>query len=181
MNKKIFGLVLSGMLCVGMVGCGDEVKESFEEGYEDATKQEEQVEEPKEEVAEPDPIVEEEQPEVTRDISTDVDGAYTLLKPMIDQQFGSLDHDYMIMDDGLYLVGYLSSNEVYYGMSDGTWAELVSQAEYASNNMKEALNAAGYTNVSFNVSMCDNVKRQDLCFLLVRDGYTFYNIADEMQ
>ena len=181
MNKKIFSLLLTGMLCVGMVGCGDEVQEQAEKGYNDATQEEQQVEEPKEEVAEPDPIVEEEQPEETKDISSDVDGAYALLKPLIDQQFGSLDHDYMIMDGGLYLVGYLSSNEVYYGMSDGTWAELVSQAEYASNNLKETLNAAGYTNVSFNVSMCDNVKRQDLCFLLVRDGYTFYNIANEMQ
>ena len=170
--KKIFGLLMAGMLCVSMVGCGDEVKESFEEGYKDATQEEQQVEEPKEEVIEPEPV---------KDISNDVDSAYELVKPIIEENFGSLDHEFIIMNGELMLIGYISSNEVYYGISDGSWNELISNAEYASTNIKNVLDTAGYTNVSFNVSMCDNVKRQDLCFLLVKNGVTFYNVANELQ
>ena len=140
--------------------------------YKDATQEEQQVEEPKEEVVEPEPV---------KDISNDVDSAYELVKPIIEENFGSLDHEFIIMNGELMLIGYISSNEVYYGISDGSWNELISNAEYASTNIKNVLDTAGYTNVSFNVSMCDNVKRQDLCFLLVKNGTTFYNIANELQ
>ena len=172
--KKIFGLLMAGMLCVSMVGCGDEVEESFEEGYKDATQEEQQVEEPKEEVVAP-------EPEPVKDISNDVDSAYELVKPIIEENFASLDHEFTIMNGELMLIGYISSNEVYYGISDGSWNELISNAEYASTNIKNVLDTAGYTNVSFNVSMCDNVKRQGLCFLLVKNGITLYNIANELQ
>ena len=172
--KKIFGLLMAGMLCVSMVGCGDEVEESFEEGYKDATQEEQQVEEPKEEVVEP-------EPEPVKDISNDVDSAYELVKPIIEENFGSLDHEFTIMNGELMLIGYLPADEVYYGISDGSWNDLVANAEFCSNNIKNTLINSGYTNVSFNVSMCDNVKRQDLCYLLVRDGITFFNVADEMQ
>ena len=177
--KKMFGLLFVGMLCVGMVGCGDDVQEQVEKGYNDATQEEQQVEEPKE-VQEP---VEEPAPvqEPVKDISNDVDGAYDLVKPIIEEQFASLDHEYTIMNGELMLIGYLPADEVYYGISDGSWNDLIANAEYASTNIKSALDAAGYTNVHFNVSMCDNVKRQDLCYLLVRDGVTFFNVADEMQ
>ena len=178
--KKMFGLLFVGMLCVGMVGCGDDVQEQVEKGYNDATQEEQQIEAPKEEVPEP---VEEPAPvqEPVKDISNDVDGAYDLVKPLIEEQFASLDHEYTIMNGELMLIGYLPADEVYYGISDGSWDDLIANAEYASTNIKSALDAAGYTNVHFNVSMCDNVKRQDLCYLLVRDGVTFFNVADEMQ
>ena len=178
--KKMFGLLFVGMLCVGMVGCGDDVQEQVEEGYNDATQEEQQVEVPKDEVQEP---VEEPAPvqEPVKDISNDVDGAYDLVKPLIEEQFASLDHEYTIMNGELMLIGYLPADEVYYGISDGSWNDLIANAEYASTNIKSALDAAGYTNVHFNVSMCDSVKRQDLCYLLVRDGVTFFNVADEMQ
>ena len=178
--KKMFGLLFVGMLCVGMVGCGDDVQEQVEEGYNDATQEEQQAEAPKEEVQEP---VEEPAPvqEPVKDISNDVNGAYDLVKPIIEEQFASLDHEYTIMNGELMLIGYLPADEVYYGISDGSWDDLIANAEYASTNIKSALDAAGYTNVHFNVSMCDSVKRQDLCYLLVRDGATFFNVADEMQ
>ena len=178
--KKMFGLLFVGMLCVGMVGCGDDVQEQVEKGYNDATKEEQQAEAPREEVQEP---VEEPAPvqEPVKDISNDVDGAYDLVKPLIEEQFASLDYEYTIMNGELMLIGYLPADEVYYGISDGSWDDLIANAEYASTNIKSALDAAGYTNVHFNVSMCDNVKRQDLCYLLVRDGVTFFNVADEMQ
>ena len=178
--KKMFGLLFVGMLCVGMVGCGDDVQEQVEKGYNDATQEEQQVEAPKEEVQEP---VEEPAPvqEPVKDISNDVDGAYDLVKPLIEEQFASLDYEYTIMNGELMLIGYLLADEVYYGISDGSWNDLIANAEYASTNIKSALDAAGYTNVHFNISMCDNVKRQDLCYLLVRDGATFFNVADEMQ
>ena len=178
--KKMFGLLFVGMLCVGMVGCGDDVQEQVEEGYNDATQEEQQAEAPKDEVQEP---VEEPAPvqEPVKDISNDVDGAYDLVKPIIEEQFASLDHEYTIMNGELMLIGYLPADEVYYGISDGSWDDLIANAEYASTNIKSALDAAGYTNVHFNVSMCDSVKRQDLCYLLVRDGATFFNVADEMQ
>ena len=184
--KKMFGLLFVGMLCVGMVGCGDDVQEQVEKGYNDATKEEQQVETPKDEVVEPKEVqepVEEPAPvqEPVKDISNDVDGAYDLVKPLIEEQFASLDHEYTIMNGELMLIGYLPADEVYYGISDGSWNDLIANAEYASTNIKSALDAAGYTNVHFNVSMCDNVKRQDLCYLLVRDGVTFFNVADEMQ
>ena len=171
--KKMFGLLFVGMLCVGMVGCGDDVQEQVEKGYNDATQEEQQVEEP---VEEPAPVQ-----EPVKDISNDVDGAYDLVKPLIEEQFASLDHEYTIMNGELMLIGYLPADEVYYGISDGSWDDLIANAEYASTNIKSALDAAGYTNVHFNVSMCDSVKRQDLCYLLVRDGVTFFNVADEMQ
>lgn len=178
--KKMFGLLFVGMLCVGMVGCGDDVQEQVEEGYNDATQEEQQVEAPKDEVVEP-----EEEPapvqEPVKDISNDVDGAYDLVKPIIEENFGSLDHEFTIMNGELMLIGYLPADEVYYGISDGSWNDLVANAEFCSNNIKNTLINSGYTNVSFNVSMCDNVKRQDLCYLLVRDGVTFFNVADEMQ
>ena len=184
--KKMFGLLFVGMLCVGMVGCGDDVQEQVEEGYNDATQEEQQVEAPKDEVVEPKEVqepVEEPAPvqEPVKDISNDVDGAYDLVKPLIEEQFASLDHEFTIMNGELMLIGYLPADEVYYGISDGSWNDLIANAEYASTNIKSALDAAGYTNVHFNVSMCDNVKRQDLCYLLVRDGITFFNVADEMQ
>ena len=168
--KKMFGLLFVGILCVGMVGCGDDVQEQVEEGYNDATQEEQQVEAPREEVQEP-----------VKDISNDVDGAYDLVKPLIEEQFASLDHEFTIMNGELMLIGYLPADEVYYGISDGSWNDLVANAEFCSNNIKNALINSGYTNVSFNVSMCDSVKRQDLCYLLVRDGVTFFNVADEMQ
>ena len=184
--KKMFGLLFIGMLCVGMVGCGDDVQEQVEKGYNDATQEEQQVEAPKDEVVEPKEVqepVEEPAPvqEPVKDISNDVDGAYDLVKPLIEEQFASLDHEYTIMNGELMLIGYLPADEVYYGISDGSWDDLIANAEYASTNIKSALDAAGYTNVHFNISMCDNVKRQDLCYLLVRDGVTFFNVADEMQ
>lgn len=184
--KKMFGLLFVGMLCVGMVGCGDDVQEQVEEDYNDATQEEQQVEAPKEEVAEPKEVqepVEEPAPvqEPVKDISNDVDGAYDLVKPLIEEQFASLDYEYTIMNGELMLIGYLPADEVYYGISDGSWNDLIANAEYASTNIKSALDAAGYTNVHFNVSICDSVKRQDLCYLLVRDGVTFFNVADEMQ
>ena len=184
--KKIFGLLFVGMLCVGMVGCGDDVQEQVEKGYNDATQEEQQAETPKDEVVEPKEVqepVEEPAPvqEPVKDISNDVDGAYDLVKPLIEEQFASLDHEYTIMNGELMLIGYLPADEVYYGISDGSWDDLIANAEYASTNIKSALDAAGYTNVHFNISMCDNVKRQDLCYLLVRDGATFFNVADEMQ
>ena len=174
--KKMFGLLFVGMLCVGMVGCGDDVQEQVEEGYNDATQEEQQAEAPKDEVVEPKEVE-----EPVKDISNDVDGAYDLVKPIIEEQFASLDHEYTIMNGELMLIGYLPADEVYYGISDGSWDDLIANAEYASTNIKSALDAAGYTNVHFNVSICDNVKRQDLCYLLVRDGVTFFNVADEMQ
>lgn len=184
--KRMFGLLFVGMLCVGMVGCGDDVQEQVEKGYNDATQEEQQVEAPKDEVVEPKEVqepVEEPAPvqEPVKDISNDVDGAYDLVKPLIEEQFASLDHEYTIMNGELMLIGYLPADEVYYGISDGSWDDLIANAEYASTNIKSALDAAGYTNVHFNISMCDNVKRQDLCYLLVRDGVTFFNVADEMQ
>ena len=103
------------------------------------------------------------------------------IRTLIEEQFASLDHEYTIMNGELMLIGYLPADEVYYGISDGSWDDLIANAEYASTNIKSALDAAGYTNVHFNISMCDNVKRQDLCYLLVRDGVTFFNVADEMQ
>ena len=174
--KKMFGLLFVGMLCVGMVGCGDDVQEQVEKGYNDATQEEQQAEAPKDEVVEPKEVQ-----EPVKDISNDVDGAYDLVKPLIEEQFASLDHEYTIMNGELMLIGYLPADEVYYGISDGSWNDLIANAEYASTNIKSALDAAGYTNVHFNISMCDNVKRQDLCYLLVRDGATFFNVADKMQ
>ena len=178
--KKMFGLLFVGMLCVGMVGCGDDVQEQVEKGYNDATQEEQQVEAPKEEVPEP---IEEPAPvqEPVKDISNDVDGAYDLVKPLIEEQFASLDHEFIIMNGELMLIGYLPADEVYYGISDGSWNDLIANAEFCSNNVKNTLINSGYTNVSFNVSMCDSVKRQDLCYLLVRDGVTFFNVANEMQ
>ena len=178
--KKMFGLLFVGMLCVGMVGCGDDVQEQVEKGYNDATQEEQQVEAPKEEVPEP---IEEPAPvqEPVKDISNDVDGAYDLVKPLIEEQFASLDHEFIIMNGELMLIGYLPADEVYYGISDGSWNDLIANAEFCSNNVKNALINSGYINVSFNVSMCDSVKRQDLCYLLVRDGVTFFNVANEMQ
>lgn len=180
--KKMFGLLFVGMLCVGMVGCGDDVQEQVEEGYNDATQEEQQVEVPKDEVVEP-KEVQEPAPvqEPVKDISNDVDGAYDLVKPLIEEQFASLDYEFTIMNGELMLIGYLPADEVYYGISDGSWNDLVANAEFCSNNIKNTLINSGYTNVSFNVSMCDNIKRQDLCYLLVRDGVTFFNVADEMQ
>ena len=171
--KKMFGLLFVGMLCVGMVGCGDDVQEQVEKGYNDATQEEQQVEEP---VEEPAPVQ-----EPVKDISNDVDGAYDLVKPLIEEQFASLDYEYTIMNGELMLIGYLPADEVYYGISDGSWDDLIANAEFCSNNIKNALINSGYTNVHFNISMCDSDKRQDLCYLLVRDGVTFFNVADEMQ
>ena len=178
--KKMFGLLFVGMLCAGMVGCGDDVQEQVEKGYNDATQEEQQVETPKDEVVEPKEVPEPVE-EPVKDISNDVDGAYDLVKPLIEEQFASLDYEYTIMNGELMLIGYLPADEVYYGISDGSWNDLIANAEFCSNNIKNALINSGYTNVSFNVSMCDSVKRQDLCYLLVRDGVTFFNVADEMQ
>lgn len=175
--KKMFGLLFVGMLCVGMVGCGDDVQEQVEEGYNDATQEEQQAEAPREEVQEP---VEEPAP-VQRNNAFDAEGAYELLKPVIEEHFGTLDHEFIIMDGDLMLIGYLPADEVYYGIKDGSWNDLVANAEFASNNFNDMLDQAGYTGVAFNISMCDKVKRQDVCYLVVRNGITAFNVADHLE
>ena len=50
----------------------------------------------------------------------------------------------------------------------------------AVENIRNGLSNSGYTNVHFNRSRCDNVKRQDLCYLLLRDGVNLFNVADEI-
>ena len=52
MNKKLLGVVLSGVLCVGLLtGCDkDETEELINKGYNDGNQK---VEEPKEEYTEP--------------------------------------------------------------------------------------------------------------------------------
>ena len=173
--KKMFGLLFVGMLCVGMVGCGDDVQEQVEEGYNDATQEEQQVETPKDEVVEPEPAP------VQENKTFDAEGAYELLKPVIAEQFGTLDHEFTIMDGDLMLIGYLPAEEVYYGIQDGSWNDLVANAEFASNNFNDMLEQAGYTGVAFNISMCDKLKRQDVCYLVVRNGITAFNVADHLE
>lgn len=179
--KKMFGLLFAGILCVGMVGCGDDVKEQVEEGYNDATQEEQQVEAPREEVVEPEEPEEPEPAPVQENNAFDAEGAYELLKPVIAEQFGTLDHEFTIMDGDLMLIGYLPAEEVYYGIQDGSWNDLVANAEFASNNFNDMLEQAGYTGVAFNISMCDSVKRQDLCYLVVRNGITAFNVADHLE
>ena len=161
--KKMFGLLFVGMLCVGMVGCGDDVQEQVKNGYNDTTQEEQQAEAPREEVVEPEEPEEPEPAPVQENKAFDAEGAYELLKPVIAEQFGTLDHEFTIMDGDLMLIGYLPAEEVYYGIKDGSWNDLVANAEFASNNFNDMLDQAGYTNVAFNISMCDSVKRQDVC------------------
>ena len=156
--KKMFGLLFVGMLCVGMVGCGDDVQEQVEKGYNDATQEEQQAEAPREEVVEPEEPEEPEPAPVQENNAFDAEGAYELLKPVIAEQFGTLDHEFTIMDGDLMLIGYLPAEEVYYGIKDGSWNDLVANAEFASNNFNDMLEQAGYTGVAFNISMCDSVK-----------------------
>ena len=177
--KKMFGLLFAGMLCVSMVGCGDDVQEQVKNGYNDATQEEQQVEAPKDEAVEPEPV--EEPAPVQENKAFDAEGAYELLKPVIAEQFGTLDHEFTIMDGDLMLIGYLPAEEVYYGIKDGSWNDLVANAEFASNNFNDMLEQAGYTGVAFNISMCDSVKRQDLCYLVVRNGITAFNVADHLE
>lgn len=79
------------------------------------------------------------------------------------------------------LIGYLPAEEVYYGIKDGSWNDLVANAELASNNFNDMLEQAGYTGVAFNISMCDKLKRQDVCYLVVRNGITAFNVADHLE
>ena len=117
--KRMFGLLFVGMLCVGMVGCGDDVQEQVEESYNDATQEEQQIEEPKDEVVEPKEVQEPvEEPAPVQNNAFDAEGAYELLKPVIAEQFGTLDHEFTIMDGDLMLIGYLPAEEVYYGIKD---------------------------------------------------------------
>ena len=188
MNKKLLGVVLSGVLCIGLLtGCDkDKTKESFEKGYNDGSQK---VEEPKEEYTEPniddykqetpeessEPEVE--VPETTEDNTSDIDAAYEIIKEAAEGSFGSTEIR-LEKEDGM-LVLYV--NYPYEALMDTTeeqWNELTNNVVYCVETWNETLREAG-NNTEFAMVLGD--LSLDKAYLAVAsDGSIVYNVIDDI-
>ena len=100
MNKKVLGLLLSGMLVMSMVGCTD-TNEQVEEQEQTQT-----VEEPKDEYVEPEEVIEE--PEVSKE-----EVAY-LIKMAIQENMSSrYEVEVVINEDGNCAIGVADTQMSY--------------------------------------------------------------------
>ena len=115
MNKKVLGLLLSGMLVISMVGCTD-TNEQVEEQEQTQT-----VEEPKDEYVEPKEVIEE--PEVSKE-----EVAY-LIKMAIQENMSSrYEVEVLINEDGSCAIGIADTQMNYSGYTKDEMEAMCKQA-----------------------------------------------------
>lgn len=171
--KKMLGLLLSGMLVVGMVGCAS-TEEIAEEAYNDAKDKVEDtaepVEEPKDEVVEPGPTDEE--------VRANKEALAENIKDTI---ANSMDSNYevavVIADDGNCNIAITDTTTVYSGYDKDT-LEAVSK-QYGLESAVISIETSAeqvFANAGYDVSVTIMVTGADYTpFMIVMHGIATYN------
>ena len=173
MNKKVLGLLLSGMLVVGMIGC-ESAEDTAEDAYEAAKDKVEDtaepVEEPKDEVVEPE-VVEEKERANKEALASD-------LESTIANSMGANYEVAVVIDDnGDCNIGIADTTTIYSGYDKETIKSLSKQYGLESGAIGIQENAetvfvnAGYTdmNVTLMITGADYVP-----FMVVMHGIATY-------
>jgi hypothetical protein len=164
--KRVFGFLTVMAISLSLVGCTstadvepqEEVKETVERPVQEEVKE---------------PV----KPTVKSD---DIKAAYEHLRPTVEQMAAGLDYDYDIIDDAIYLTGYITEQEFSSAIANNTWKKNVDDLKTATKVISTNLRDAGYYDVKFNFAYCDKELRQQKSYLVVRDGRVVYDLADEL-
>ena len=172
MNKKVLGLLLSGMLVVGMVGCSS-TEEIAEEAYNDAKDKVEDnatIEEPKDEIVEPGPTDEE--------VKANKEALAEQIKTTIANSMGSnYEVAVVIADDGNCNIAIADTTTVYSGYDKGTLEAMSKQygLESAVINIETSAEQV-FANAGYDVSVTIMVTGADYTpFMIVMHGIATYN------
>ena len=109
--------------------------------------------------------------------ANDVEGAYDIMKPYVDEHFASMNYAFEIIEGSLFLRCDVPTSELY-ATDITTWNSLVETAEECSAQWKAKLDSYGYTNIHFSVTIGDF--SADSYYLLVTDGYTLYDAPNKI-
>ena len=172
MNKKVLGLLLSGMLVVGMVGCSS-TEEIAEEAYNDAKDKVEDnatIEEPKDEIVEPGPTDEE--------VKANKEALAEQIKTTIANSMGSnYEVAVVIADDGNCNIAIADTTTVYSGYDKDTLESMSKQywLESAVINIETSAEQV-FANAGYDVSVTIMVTGADYTpFMIVMHGIATYN------
>ena len=172
MNKKVLGLLLSGMLVIGMVGCSN-TEDIAEEAYNDAKDKVEDnatVDEPKDEVVEPGPT--------DSEVRANKEALAKQVETTIANSMGSnYEVAAVIDDDGNCNIGIADTTTIYSGYDKETIKAMSKQYGLESGAIGIQENAetvfvnAGYTNmnVTLMITGADYVP-----FMVVMHGIATY-------
>ena len=170
--KKMLGLLLSGMLVVGMVGCAS-TEEIAEEAYQDAKDKVEDnatVKEPKDEVVEPGPTDEE--------VRANKETLAEQIKTTIANSMGSnYEVAVVIADDGNCNIAIADTTTVYSGYDKDTLEAMSKQygLESAVINIETSAEQV-FANAGYDVSVTIMVTGADYTpFMIVMHGIATYN------
>lgn len=172
MNKKVLGLLLSGMLVVGMVGCAS-TEDIAEEAYNNAKDKVEDnatVEEPKDEVVEPGPTDEE--------VRANKEALAENIKDTIANSMGSnYEVAVAIADDGNCNIAIADTTTVYSGYDKDTLEAMSKQygLESAVINIETSAEQV-FANAGYDVNVTIMVTGADYTpFMIVMHGIATYN------
>lgn len=188
LSKKVKRGILAVLAVMLVLLLIDNYTVEHKEEIKEAVKQEQQIEQPvapveKEETKteiQDEYLTEEDLPKEEQQVSN-IDAAYELAKPFVDNAFGPTGLDYSLRKetaDGvqmLVLVIDISEEEI--AATDmNTWNMLKDGAIDASRNMKTLLNQRGYYDIHFAI-MIGDVSR-DAFYLMVGDGEVVTDIPN---
>lgn len=172
MNKKVLGLLLSGMLVAGMVGCSS-TEDIAEEAYNDAKDKVEDnatVEEPKDEVVEPGPT--------DSEVRANKEALAENIKDTIANSMGSnYEVAVVIADDGNCNIAIADTTTVYSGYDKGTLEAMSKQygLESAVINIETSAEQV-FANTGYDVNVTIMVTGADYTpFMIVMHGIATYN------
>lgn len=159
MYKRIAALVISWMLSLSVVGCNNEEQEI---DYQELTKQEQVIDE-----------------DLTKQYTEnkEIDKAYELLKPVIDNSFYSQRHNIIKSEDGktlilqLHMDEYVAENE-----NIGQWNEYIYQCLNSAKASKEFLVNNGLE-TDFAISVMEFEENEVYIYIL--NDQVYYNIRSE--
>ena len=173
-EHKVLVLAVAFILVAVLAySCGNE--DVVEQGYEDAvndTQVEQKTEDKEESKQTEDEDVDSYVNDNPNPNTNDVESAYELMKPYVDQYFAGMDYVFEIKEGSLFLRCNIPTSELY-ATDMSTWNSLVSSAEECTTQWRATLDSYGYTNVHFSVMVGDF--SADSYYLLVTDGYTLYD------
>ena len=170
--KKMLGLLLSGMLVCGMVGC-ESAEDTAEDAYNDAKDKVEDnatVEEPKDEVVEPGPT--------DSEVRANKEALAENIKDTIANSMGSnYEVAVVIADDGNCNIAIADTTTVYSGYDKGTLEAMSKQygLESAVINIETSAEQV-FANAGYDVSVTIMVTGADYTpFMIVMHGIATYN------
>ena len=170
--KKMLGLLLSGMLVCGMVGC-ESAEDTAEDAYNDAKDKVEDnatVEEPKDEVVEPGPT--------DSEVRANKEALAENIKDTIANSMGSnYEVAVVIADDGNCNIAIADTTTVYSGYDKDTLKAMSKQygLESAVINIETSAEQV-FANAGYDVSVTIMVTGADYTpFMIVMHGIATYN------